>query len=117
MDFTQWYAVFSGALIGLPMIIWAVRCISSLVQKYQHGLYEYVSISKKITLLEAFLMLAVLVANAICTTVDVHSAQMLIYRSRLVLTINFAFLLFRYYISSLYKSSSLLLLDYNYIYY
>jgi hypothetical protein len=73
--------------------------------------------SKRITRLKAFLILAVIVANALYINVDVYSAQTLIYRSGLVSSINFAFLLFRYYISSLYKSSSLLLSDYNHIHY
>ena len=110
---TQWYAIFSGALIGLPMIVWTVRCTSGLVQKYSPALHEYVSTSKIVTLREAFLMLAVLIANALCITLDVHTAQMLMYRSGLVSSINFAFLSFGYHMCSFYKSSGLLLSDYD----
>jgi hypothetical protein len=120
MDITTYYAIFSGALIGLPMIVWAVRCICSLAQKARKcspGLYEYVSISKNITLLEAFLMFAVLTANVLCIIVDVHSAQVLMYRSGLMSSINFAFLTFGYHMGSLYKSSGLLLSDYDRIHY
>jgi hypothetical protein len=73
--------------------------------------------SKRITRLEVFLILAVIVANVLYISVDVYSAQTLIYRSRLMSSINFAFLSFGYYISSLYKSSGLLLSDYNHIHY
>ena len=117
MDITQCYAIFSGTVIALPMIVWAVRCISGLVHKYQHGLYRYVLTSKRITRLEAFLILAIIVANALYISVDVHSAQTLMYRSGLVSSINFAFLSFGYHMSSLYKSSGLLLSDYNHIHY
>ena len=117
MNITQLYATFSGALIALPVIVWAVRCISGLVHKYQHGLYRYVLTSKRITRLEAFLIFAVLVANALCFSIDVHSAQTLMYRSGLVSSINFAFLSFGYHMSSLYKSSGLLLSNYSRIHY
>jgi hypothetical protein len=73
--------------------------------------------SKRVTRLEAFLILAVLVTNALCFSINVHSTQTLMYQSGLVLSINFVFLLFGYYMSFLYKSSSLLLSDYRRIYY
>jgi hypothetical protein len=117
MDITRCYAIFSGALIMLPVMAWAVRCISGLVQEYQHGLNKYVSISKKITRLEVFLILAILVANVFCIGFNVHSAQKLMYRSGLVSSINFAFLSFGYHMGSLYKSSGLLLSDYDHIHY
>lgn len=117
MNVTQRYAIFSGALIALPMIVWVVRCISGLVLKYQHGLYRYVLTSKRITLLEVFLILTVLVANALCISIDVHSAETLMYRSGVVSSINFAFLSFGYHMSSLYKSNGLLLSDYGRIHY
>lgn len=62
-------------------------------------------------------MLAVLIINALCITLDVYTVQILMYRSGLVLSINFTFLSFGYYMCSFYKSSSLLLLDYNRIHY
>jgi hypothetical protein len=117
MDIIQCYAVFSAALIGLPLIVWAVRCVSGLVHEYQQVLYRYVSTSKNISILEAFLILAVLAANAVCIGFDVHSAQTLMYRSGLLSSINFSFLSFGYHMSSLYKSSGLLLSDYNRIHY
>lgn len=117
MDFTRWYAIFSGALIALPMIVVAIKCTSSLIQKCFPRLCEYVSVLKNITLLEAFLMLAVFIANGLCITVKVHSAQMLMYRSGVVSSINFAFLSFGYHMGSLYKSSGLLLSDYDRIHY
>jgi len=90
------------------------RCICGLVQKYQHILHKYVSISRKITGLEAFLILAILVANASCISVNVHSAQTLIVRSGLLSIINFAFLSFGYQMSYFYQSS---VTGYNRIHY
>lgn len=105
MDITQWYAVFLGALIVIPMTTWIARCISGLVQEYQHVLHKYVSISRKITRLEVFLILAILVANASCISSDVHSTQTLMVRSGLLSIINFAFLSFGYQMSYFYKNS------------
>jgi hypothetical protein len=105
MDITQWYAVFLGAFIVLPMTTWIARCISGLVQEHQHVLHKYVSISRRITRLEAFLILAILVGNAVCIGVNVHSAQTLMYRSGLLSSINFAFLSFGCQMSYIYKSS------------
>jgi hypothetical protein len=114
MDITQWYAVFLGALIVLPMTTWIARCISALVQEYQHVLHKYVSISRKITRLEAFIILALLVANALCISSDVRSAQTLMVRSGLLSIINFAFLSFGYQMSYFYKIS---VTGYNRIHY
>ena len=63
------------------------------------------SISRKITRLEAFLILAILVANASCIGSDVHSTQTLMVRSGLLSIINFAFLSFGYQMSYFYKNS------------
>jgi hypothetical protein len=116
MDITQYYAIFSGALIVLPIIVWAVRCLSGLVYKYQNCLYRYAFTSKRVTRLEAFLISTVLAANAFCIGFD-YSAQNLMHRSGLVSSINFAFLTFGYHMNSLYKSSGLLLSDYGRIHY
>jgi hypothetical protein len=114
MDITQWYAVFLGALIVLPMTTWIARCISSLAQEYQHVLHKYLFISRKITRLEAFQIFAILVANASCIGIDVHSAKTLMYRSGLLSSINFAFLSFGYQMSFFYESS---VTRYNHIHY
>jgi hypothetical protein len=96
------------------MTTWIARCISGLVQEYQHVLHKYVSISRKITRLEAFQILAILVANASCISINIHSAKTLMYRSRLLSSINFAFLSFGYQMSYFYKSS---VTRYNHIHY
>jgi hypothetical protein len=114
MDIAQWYPVFLGALIVIPMTTWFARCISDLVQEHQHVLYKYISISRKITRLEAFLILAILVANAVCISLDVHSTQTLMVQSGLLSIINFAFLSFGYQMSYFYKSS---VMRYNRIHY
>jgi hypothetical protein len=105
MDIIQWYAVFLGALIVLPATTWAVRCISGLVQKHQHVFHKYVSTSMKLTLIEVSLILAILAANAFCVSFKVHSTQVLMHRSAILSSINFAFLSFGYQMSYLYQSS------------
>ena len=114
MDITQWYAVFLGALIVLPMTTWIARYISGLVQEYQYVLHKYMFISRKITRLEAVQIFAILVANALCISFDVHSAQTLMVRSGLLSIINFAFLSFGYQMSYFYQSS---VASYNTIHY
>jgi hypothetical protein len=114
MDITQWYAVFLGALIVLPMSTCIAKYISGLIHEYQHVLHKYMSISRKITLVEAFLILAILVANALCISSDVYSTQTLMVRSGLLSIINFAFLSFGYQMSYLYRSS---VTGYNHIHY
>jgi hypothetical protein len=114
MDITQWYAVFLGALIVLPMTTWIARCLSGLVQEYQHVLHKYMFISRKITRLEAVQIFTILVTNALCISFDVHSAQTLMVRSGLLSIINFAFLSFGYQMSYFYQSS---VASYNTIHY
>ena len=114
MDITQWYAVFLGAFIVLPMTMWTVKCISGLVQEYQHVLHKYVITSKKITRIEAVLILAILAANASCIALDIHSTEALMHRSGLLSSINLAFLMFGYQTSCFYKGSTT---DYNHIHY
>ena len=105
MDITQWHATFLGALIVLPMTTWVVRRISSVIQKNQHVFHKYVSISRKITLLEVFLVLIIFAANAFSIIFDVHSTQALVHRSGLLSSINFAFLCFGSQMTYLYKTS------------
>jgi hypothetical protein len=114
MDITQWYAVFLGALIVLPMATWIARFVSDLVQEYQHVLHKYVFISRKITRLEAVLITAILVANAVCISSNVHNAQTLMARTGLLSSINFTFLSFGHQISYFYQSSAT---GYNRIHY
>jgi hypothetical protein len=114
MDITQWYAVFLGALIMLPMITCIAKCISSLAQKCHYILHQYAFISRKITRLETLLIPTILVANAICISLDVHSQETLMYQSGLLSSINFAFISFGYQMSYLYRSS---VVAYNRIHY
>ena len=105
MEVTRWYAVFLGALIVLPVAMWIVRCVAGMIQGCEQALHKYMSASRKITRLEAFLILAILVANSVCIGVDVHNARMLMHRSGLLSIINFTFLSFGYQMSYLYQSS------------
>ena len=97
MDLTQWYAVALGGLIALLFlshrILLMIRialsyAASCLKRKYHPQVHRYVRGSEKATLFDAGLIVAFVVGNVICFTLEVKDVATLVKRSGVICTIN-----------------------------
>jgi len=104
MDLTQWYAVALGGLVALLFLShrilliirialrYVARCL--LKRKYHTKVHRYVRSSGKATLFDVALIVAFVVGNVICLTLEVNdivslvNVATLVKRSGVICTIN-----------------------------
>jgi hypothetical protein len=104
MDLTQWYAVALGGLVALLFLSYRILLIIRIAlsyaascllkRKYRPQVHRYVRGSGKATLFDAGLIVAFVVGNVICLTLEVKdvatlvNVATLVKRSGVICTIN-----------------------------
>jgi hypothetical protein len=98
MDLTKWYAVALGGLVALLFLShrislmtrialsYAASCL--LKRKYHPQIHRYVRGPERATLFDVGLVVAFVVGNVICLTLEVKDVAGLVKRSGVICTIN-----------------------------